>query len=110
MYNFCIRPNTLSCGTRTASMRLDSGNRSSSLRLHRAQIGCSFKKNENESDGGECSERSSRDSRASPRPASAERTSLRQGYVVGAATGVRRDWRDVTGAGNACPLIVTVTF
>ncbi|CAH0718124.1 unnamed protein product, partial [Brenthis ino] len=35
----------------------------------------------------------------------AEHISLRQGYVVGAATGAaRRDDYDVTGAGNACPL------
>lgn len=35
----------------------------------------------------------------------AKRISLRQGYVVGAATGAaRRDDCDVTGAGNACPL------
>lgn len=46
-------------------------------------------------------------SRARERSGGSHRTALRQGYVVGAATGDatgnRRDGRDVTGAGNDCP-------
>lgn len=63
------------------------------------------KNNENESvvDGaarraaGTASKRDSQPERTS------HRSALRQGYVVGAATGDRRDGRDVTGAGNDCP-------